>query len=251
MIVADFSKLEAQVSRIEKLCSPIVGEKVLQRISLDQPKPPLDELYFRKVVAWSYALIFEIGIFFRFSKNLLRASDTNAHGRFQRITEFIRTARTVHAHNLKREHKSDQRILRNYEIWMLDSGGNPINWVKCIETLVDSFCSTLVDIEQIWITLCNQEWSQRQLVEQYLGDCVMHWEAHEFDLLVATAAEEIGLEDFDSAAFRKESGRLNRWRKVVGFFGTRRSAEEAIGRAILREMTGIFGEKGKHSEKKG
>ena len=247
MIVADFSKLEEQVSRIENLCSPIVGEKVLQRISLDQPKLPFDELYFIKLVAWSYALIFETGIFFRFSKNLLRASDANAYGRYQRITEFIRTARTVQAHNLKREHRSDQRILRNYDIWMLESGGNPIDWAKCIETLVDSLRSTLIDIEKLWITQCGEEWSQRHLVEQYLGDCVTHWEAHEFDSLVATAAEEIGLEDFNSAAFRKESGRLDRWRKLVGFFGTRRSAEEAIGRAILREITDIFGEKGIHT----
>lgn len=243
MIVADFVKLEAQVSRIENLCSPIVGEKVLHGISLDQPEAPLDELYFRKVIAWSYALIFETGIFFRFSKNILRASDASAHNRFQRIVEFIRTARTVHAHNLRREHESDRRKMRNYEIWLLDSGGNPINWEKCIEKLVDRLCSTLVDIEQRWITLCSDEWSRRQLVEQYLGECVTYWEAHEFDPLVATAAADIGLEEFDSTAFRKESGRLDRWRKLVGFFGTRNSAQEAIGRAIQREMIGIFGEK--------
>lgn len=241
MEAINFVNLKKHVSEIEALCCAQLGSKEIDSISLDEPEAPYDELYFRKIVAWSYGLLFESGVFFRFSRNLVRSSNPNAYQVLQDASDLVRSARTVHGHNLRPDRPSDQNTLRKYGIWMIEVGGTPTDWEKCILTLVRNVCDALAGIKAVWVEKCSESWSRKQIVDAYFEDKRDHWEAHEFDRFIESAALRVGLSNFDCVKFRNSNGRLERWRRLVCCFGTRQSAEEAVGRAILRELTDVFG----------
>ena len=236
-----FGLLKEQVSKIEALCCATLGANEIDAISLDEPDGPLDELYFRKVVAWCYSLLFENGIFFRFSKNLLRSTNPDSFRQFQKIAEIVRASRTVHGHNLRSDRASDQDTRRRYDIWLRTEGGRPTEWERCIVALIGGVCESLSLLEAVWTERCSEEWSRQEIVNSYHEDKRNFWEAHEFDRFVESAATELGLTNFDCVQFRNSSGRLERWRELVGCFQTRPSAEDAVGRAIFRELIDIFG----------
>ena len=173
-----FGRLKVHVAKIKALCYEVLGANEIDEISLDEPTGPLDELYFRKTVAWSYALFYESGVFFRYSKRLLRGRDPNGFKQMLDTMDTVRAARTVHGHNLRSDRTSDQATRRRFDIWLLTNGGTPTKWRECIEALID-----------------------------------------------------------DSSS----NGRLDRWRRLVEFFHTRQSAEEAVGRALRKELTDVFG----------
>ena len=239
--VMDFVGLRTCVSDMEALCCTHLGSKEIDTISLDEPDGPFDELYFRKVVAWTYGLLFESGVFFRFSKNLVRSSNPNAYQILHNAIDIVRTARTVHGHNLRLDRPSDQDTLRKYRVWLVSVGGIPTDWEKCIFAFVRSIYDALTEVRTVWLEKCSESEGRKQIVDAYFEDKRDHWEAHEFDAFVKAAASSVGLSNFDCVRFRSSNGRLERWRRLVCCFDTRESAEEAVGRAILRELRNLFG----------
>ncbi|MCS5567380.1 MAG: hypothetical protein NZ743_05070, partial [Pseudomonadales bacterium] len=101
-----FGRVLDKVTDLRGLCKKNTGDDEIRAISVSLPKNPLDELYFRKAVAWLYVLLNETGPFFRFSAKLLR-SDQQVGERFRKFKFFVECARTVHAHNLSNDSASD------------------------------------------------------------------------------------------------------------------------------------------------
>lgn len=235
-----FEKLDGRVESLRSICVENLGRPEIHEISVDRPTPPLNELYFRKTVSWCYVLFHETGPFIRFSGKLLRARPV-AHEKFRRSKDLIQCARTVHAHNLLPERESDSRKLRIYQVWQLEKGGDPLNWEMCCEALMKEVDEVLADIQQEWRLRCDDESDRKELWRDYEMEKRTFWEGHEFDPIVARAAEDAGLDGFDSTTFRKEGDRLDRWRKLISCFDTREAAEKAIDRAIRSEIFNVFG----------
>ncbi len=236
-----FTSLKECVSELEALCCSYLDSNEIESISLDEPIGPFNELYFRKVVAWCYGLLFESGVFFRFSKDLVRSTNPEAFRKVQDTLDIVRASRTVHGHNLKLHRAHDRDTRNRYTIWIVSEGGTPTDWQKCVVALVRAVCNTLNCVKAVWVEKCGEEWSRAEIVKAYYEDKRIYWEAHEFDRFTISAATKVGLRDFDYVKFRGSNGRLERWRRLVCCFETRQSAEDAVERAILRELTDIFG----------
>ena len=212
----------------------------IREISVEEPVLPLDELYFRKAVIWCYVLFNETGPFFRFSAKLLR-SNPPASERFGAIKRLVNCARTVHAHNLSLDRKNDQAKRRVYEVWLHENGGAPTDWERCCRCLIGEVAETLSLIYAAYRQRTELNNDRMELWKAYEVEKQRHWEAHEFDLFVQRAADDLGIKGFKCTEFRKSGDRVGKWQTLVSFFDTRRSAEEAIMRAVHVELIGIFG----------
>ena len=241
--MSEFSKLKAELSQLEAISISTLGSNELVPISLEEPAPPLDELYFRKVVAWCYALHFETGTFLKFSRDLVRGLDPDGFRQINESRDIVRCARTVHAHNLRNDRDADVQVRSRYRNWLLVNGGYPVDWERSISAIVGIVLASLRSMERAWSSSECGKSSGKQIASWYFLDKQTYWEAHEFDRCVESAAAAIGLSGLDHVRFRDSDGRLDRWRKLVGFFNTREDAREAVERAIRRELTGLFGDR--------
>lgn len=236
-----FADLERRVESLRSFCRLSIGSSEIHEISTDPPESPLDELFFRKLVAWCYVLLFETGPFFRFSAKLIR-TDREVQDRFVSFRRFIECARTVHAHNLLLDKKNDVEKRRGYDIWLATSGGDEPNWRDCCNALMNEADRVLADIELAWTRRSDDDADHAALWREYDLQKKMNWEAFEFDLFVGRAAAELRLAGLDASAFRKGENRVDRWRKLVELFDSRAEAEVAIARAIHAELISVFGE---------
>lgn len=236
-----FVSLIERVESLRALCVENTGSQEIREISVDVPNPPLDELHFRKVVAWCYVLFQETGPFIGFSGQLLRARGSKAFERFGQTRRLVDCARTVQAHNLSSDSKSDMGKERYFQIWLQENGGSPTNWELCNQALMNDAIQVVSVIELEWKRMSEDDADRRQLWQDYQLEKDTSWDAHEFDRFVEQAAEEVGLTGLDSSLFRKEGDRLKRWRRLVSCFQSRAEAEGAIGRAIRAEMSNLFG----------
>ena len=241
--MSEFSRLKAQLSKLEAISFSVLGSNELAPISLEEPSPPLDELYFRKVVAWCYALLFEAGMFLKYSRDLLRGQDPDGFRRLNQSRDIIRCARTVHVHNLRDDRVSDVKVRTRYTTWLLAEGGKPLDWKRCIVAMIDLVTGSLQSVEHSWGPSRKGNWPREEIIKAYFLEKETFWEAHEFDRCIESAASAIGLSGLDYVKFRDSDGRLDRWRNLVGFFNTREDARQAVERAIRRELAGLFGER--------
>lgn len=240
MLAVSFDNLIKRVEALRSLCVKNLGSQEIHDISVDRPAPPFDELYFRKAVSWCYVLFQETGPFMRFSEKQLRTRAA-AHEKFRKTRQLVECARTVHAHNLRQERQHDGNKRRSYDIWIMSNGGEPVNWERCSWALMNDVNEVLFDVEEEWRRRCEEENDRKELWREYELEKRTFWEAHDFDCFIVKAAEEAGLDGFDSTVFRKEGDRVERWRKLVNCFDTRGAAEIAIARAISTEIFNVFG----------
>ncbi|WP_133125112.1 hypothetical protein [Thalassospira lohafexi] len=235
-----FENLLQKIDSLRDVCAENIGSREIHEISVDVPQQPFDELYFIKTVAWCYVLFNETGPFIRFSGKLLRARPQAAE-KYKEVKYFVQCARTVHAHNLLSSSSTDAQTKRYYEIWTMENGGKPCSWEKCSKALIKSMDEVLCEFQDGWRLRSEDESDRQELWRDYESEKRTSWDAHEFDPFVTQAANEAQLEDFNSAAFRKEGNRVERWRKLVRYFGSRESAEKAVRRVIQAEIFNTFG----------
>ncbi len=235
-----FSKIQDKVTALRALCVENIGETEIREISVDLPECPYDELYFRKAVSWLYVLFNETGPFLRFAAKLLR-TDSQVSERFKSFKFLVECARTVHAHNLSQENASDEKRKRQHDIWIIQNGGDPVDWVKCCKSLMNEAELVLQDILLKIEKICEIDFDKGELWREYASDKRTHWDVHEFDPIIEKAATDLEIDRLDYSKFRKEGGRQEKWRKYAAMFDSREAAEKAIERAILAELAAIFG----------
>lgn len=235
-----FGRILDKVTDLRGLCKKHTGDDEIRPISVAVPKGLLDELYFRKTVSWLYVLLNETGPFFRFSAKLLR-SDQQVSERFKNFKFFVECARTVHAHNLSKDSPSDTRRQRNHDIWLIENGGEPVDWVKCCKSLIVEAEAVLQDILSRFCAICEIEFDRVELWREYADDKRTHWEAHEFDPIIEKAASDLKIEQLNCVLFRNEGKRLEQWRKYAAMFDSRTAAETALERVVREELARIFG----------
>ena len=234
-----FVSLSEKVEALRALCVENTGSREIREISVDVPRPPLDELHFRKIVAWCYVLFHETGPFIDFSGRLLRARRSKSFGETRRL---VVCARTVHTHNLASDNKRDVKMDRDFQIWLQENGGNPTNWEKCNQALMKKTIQVVSEIELEIKRISEVDSDRDQLWIDYQRERDNFWEGHEFDPFILQAAKELCIVGLDISAFRNQGDRLKNWRQIVGCFSSRIVAEEAIGRAIRTDLLNVFGE---------
>jgi hypothetical protein len=240
MTMMAMDNLVRRVEALRSMCFDQIESKEIREISVELPDLPLDELYFRKTIAWCYVLFNETGPFFMFTGKLLR-SNPPANEVFGSVKRLVDCARTAHAHNLLVERPSDLEKKRTYEIWMLQNGGSPTDWKLCCEALMRDVDRVLDLIQVSYSQRCENEADRLDLWKNYLLERQTHWEAHEFDSFVEAGALAANIGELNFALFRKEGNRVEKWRKLAVMFETREAAEKALARAIQAEMINLFG----------
>lgn len=236
-----FADLLRIVDGLRELSFKFLGSNEIDDISLSVPNLPLNELYFRKLVSWSYVLLYESGYFIGYSRKLLRLNPAESE-EFNKIRRVINNIRTFNEHNLRNDRAADVKKIKEVESWMLEHGGNPNDWKKCSIALLEQLCKALTAIHVIWEQVCETKNQCCEIRRGYISEKNTNWEAHQFDPFIQEAASEIGLAEFDGKKYRDSGGRLERWRKLVVCFNNRVDAENAIKRAIRTELINLFGE---------
>ena len=236
-----FDTLKATIEELKAICLEVLTVGEISAVSLADPTPPINESYFKDTILWCYVFFRETGRIIPYSRKLLRVHNTQAHERFQQLVKVIDAARTTYVHNLTEDSPSDQKIKRDFEIWILSNCHIERDWSVLSTAVIADATIVISKIEKTWRRLSENMIDRKNLRHDYEQEKLTSWEAHKFDSIVNDIAEELSLVEFDSTKFRKEGSRLERWRKLASCFGSRAAAEVAIKRVIRQEIFNLFG----------
>lgn len=236
-----FPELTKTCEEFRDLLRESTGRDLVASISLDEPIEPQDELHFSKLVSWCYVLLFEASHpAIRYVLSLLRAANPREHQAVSTVFDDVNNLRTVRAHNLSPDNKSDDRKRQQANIWLIQNGGDPPNWPRGCNSLCSEVGSAIRLLSGKWRELIESAEDAAAVVQELLITIDREWPPYIFDRIVEGAATEIGLQGFDYVKYRQF--RLSRWRELVGFFETREHAEVAMRAAISSELQQLFGD---------
>jgi hypothetical protein len=236
----NFGLLKSTCDEFRKLLREATGREVIDAVSLDEPKGSQDELHFLKLISWCYVFIFEASHpVARFILSLLRTSNPEQHKAVSAIFETVNNLRTVCVHNLSPQNKRDDYKSRQSRIWLIQSGGDPLDWPSCCRSLSQQVADAIRCLIERWHQATAVKEDAETVVKELAITIDREWPPHVFDRLVETAARNIGLDGLDCSKYRES--RLDKWRELIGFFETREHAEVAISGAIRRESEHLFG----------
>lgn len=112
--MSSFEEVNLKLNAFSEELSIRLGQSVVQLITLPQPSDPKDELYFRKLVAWSYAALVEaFPVALKKLTNFLRTSNKSEFTGVSELKTAIQALRTVQSHNLPEpsSHSEKQKSL--------------------------------------------------------------------------------------------------------------------------------------------
>lgn len=211
-------------------------------ITVPEPRMPMDELYFCRLVVWSYVFINEaFPVAEKQLTSIMRASNPknlSAHGSAKNI---INALRTHQCHNLPSDSKDNERKLKEIKIWHTQNSGDPIDWQKACVALIEEVLGVLANLFSTWHHATEIDVDCIPFIEKLVLALQNDWPSHHFDAVISSSANKIGLSGLNAAAFRNSEKYVEDWRKVVSVFNDRESATEALGRVIEQELSRKFG----------
>jgi hypothetical protein len=235
-----FAELKSACDQFRTLLRESTGRELVAAVSVEEPIEPQDELYFFKLVSWCYVALFEASQpATRYILSLLRAANPGEHKTISTVFENVNHLRTVRVHNLLPESRADDYKRRQASIWLVQNGGDPLDWSLCCDSLCMEVASAVRIVIEKWRGITSNVEDAAAAIQDLIVTIDREWPPHRFDRLVEGAANEIGLKGFDHVKYRQH--RLDRWRELVGFFESREHAEAAMRTAIQRELEQVFG----------
>lgn len=223
------------------LASELKGHIAIKEITVPSPTPPKDELYFRKLVSWSYVALMEaFPVALKQLTGLLRATDSVEYKHFTLTKEVVCAFRTIQSHNLDEGSKSGERQILLSQVWITNNGGVPFCWEACCSALCGQLLDIFKSLLQLWLKVISDEDDKAGALQRLNSAFESEWPAHTFDNAVEIAASSIGLLDFDVVTYR--NNRLESWKKLTALFFDRESARGAVERAIAVDLRAVFGE---------
>lgn len=236
-----FERLKIACEELRAILCTSSGRELVRQLSIDEPKLPQDELHFKVLALWCYALVNEAGsATIKHIQSLLRASKPVAHKAVQEAFDLVHAFRTLYTHDLQGRRAENFRV--KTDAWLHIHGGQERDWNACCSALAQQMEGAIRHLSQKWKELMSSPDKDLAVIE--LIDAVERkWEAHEFDLIVQATVERIGLSDLDVTKYRKQN--LNAWRRVVDLFQSRAAAEEAVSAVILRDLQRFLADNGK------
>jgi hypothetical protein len=235
-----FAELSRAADRLRSSLKSSTGRDLITPVSLETPSNDTMEISFHKAVLWGYAFWFEAcqpaG---RYLLNVVRNTSPTDHKLASRAFTDVQNLRTSKTHNLNPTDKGDRHKLNQAEVWLIQNGGQLGDWGACTTSLCNSLASALNILADRWESIILSDEDAKIGVQELLFVIDHEWPAHLFDRMVEEAAAHLHLTDLDPVAYRK--GRLMDWRTITEVFSDRMSAETAIRRAILQELSLKFG----------
>ena len=232
-----FSQLNAEYVQLRNSLSTFVGEGSLDEVSV-QPPASEDEASFLRLIAWSYALTFEVG---RVSIPYLlkQPADNDIRQREARCARgLVNDLRTWSFHNLGFHSDRSIRISSEVSLWFIRTcGSNPPqnneDWQSCFESLCSEVSSILTHCrDALNLVLADQD--NRSDVITVLNQRIdRNWPAYKFDTIVGDAVTRMG-QTIDVVKFR--SWRLSKWRRYLETIPVDDEPERLIVRLIERDL---------------
>ena len=235
-----FQALDEATEKLRKSLKTSTGRDLIARVSLEFPSDDTTEISFHKAIMWGYVFWLEAcqpaG---RHLLNIVRNTSPADHKLISRAFTDLQNLRASKAHNLDPTSTGDRYKLEQAKLWLLENGGEPPDWQACNRSLSYSLTSAVTILVSKWNEIVLSDEDAKIAICELLRAIDREWPAYLFDRIVENAAECLSLTGFDAVTYRKT--RLQDWRSLTEVFSDRKSAEAAIGRAILQELTLKFG----------
>lgn len=239
--MSTFSQVMTEWTNFQALINMnIPGQSFFEQISVEEPQSPEDELYFMKLVSWSYILFVESfpALYKQINSNL-RVASTDDLKKIGVIYQNIHALRTHQGHNLVPTSSADQKKINLVTIWKTTYGGNPINWQNCCAALCTQIIEALIICKSAINRIVVDPKDLSTFTDELIFSIERKWEAHHFDRLVELALNNLSINNFDIGKYRKS--RLDEWQKNVEYFSDRADAEKYMARLIFSELKAKFG----------
>src|SRR5262249_2003350 len=131
-----FETLKRSSDDLRRLMHETTDRDLILLVSVPEPDGDEDELHFTKLVMWSYVFVMESASpSLKHLPGLLRISRPEQARDASSAIEHVINLRTARAHNLLFENKADRRKLEQASIWVLENGGDPIDYKRCCRAL--------------------------------------------------------------------------------------------------------------------
>jgi hypothetical protein len=235
-----FQDVSEAVKQLSLLLESKLGQVVIDPLTLEEPKPPEDELHFLRLVNWGYVLLNEAGQpVFRELVRLLKSvnpSDARSFGEAKRDIEALRTWT---AHNLAGESGNNQRTITLAKAWIITRCGQEPNWPVCCKEMCNTLLGMISSLTGCFQKILQSEQDSSIAISQIINLVNNAWPVHTFDEYISKIAIQRNLQDMDVVAYRKSH--FDEWTKLGNYFTSREEAIKAIERAIASEMDRIFG----------
>ncbi|RYE61279.1 MAG: hypothetical protein EOP20_00040 [Hyphomicrobiales bacterium] len=238
--MATFSDCRTEFLALNQLLTAYVAQNVVAAVTIEEPTSPLDELHFRKLVAWAYVVLVEaMPVPMRQISQTMRAADSTRYKSFADTRELVEALRTVHSHNMATSSQRNQRQLKISKVWLQVNAGNPTVWSAACSAMAGEILTALGALLMTCNRVVSSDADRDAFVENMRTAIEQDWPAHSFDAEVSACATKLRLERLDVVAYRKE--RFKRWRELASLFPDRDAARAAVARVIEAEMISLFG----------
>lgn len=229
-------------SLVDSVNASFNSRNVCDEITITPPGLPKDELFFTRLVAWSYVVLNEaLPVLTKQLVSIMRQSEPATHKNFQDTKNIIECMRTFQSHNLPPTSKRNEDKIRDVKIWQSVNGGSPFSWETACDALCNAVHIVIRDLGRIWSVISMDQVDKEAFLESLSEAYEKDWPAHLYDPLVEKSATSIGLVGFNATEFRKRQGNVDTWRKIAILFDERSTAEAAVERAIKADLIKIFG----------
>ena len=233
----NFARLNAEFLRLRQSISTFAGENALGEITI-QPPAAEEETSFLRLVAWSYALIYEVGrVSIPYLLNLPSGRSCSQKDA-RRARVLVNSLRTWLFHNLGYQNKRSIQISSQVSLWFVEKcGTNSPNtdeeWQRCFEALCAEVMFVLIHSRDAFAMVLTGPENGRETIDDLRHRLDRNWPAFWFDRLVNDAATRMGL-SLEVTKFRES--RLEEWRRFLETIPEDDNPEVLVGRLIERDI---------------
>lgn len=208
-----FSRAQVAYLQLQSRLTACVSDNVLPDITIEPPKPHLDELAFLRLVAWSYTVLHETA---KLSLGILRYQPPLRNRPWPTLSH-VRTLRTWSSHNLAFNSKTDRATLRSAIAWFHANCGTGTpstnaHWSQCFEVLLNDI-ATLLEEAAYACDAFFDPISGKALKDEFERRLERNWDGFRFDAFVEAACKQLGYRGVDVVSFRNKH--LEEWRNVI------------------------------------
>ena len=233
-----FAALNAAVTDLRNSLRSFVGEDAVGEITVRPPAGDGDEASFLRLVAWSYALVFEAGrVTIPYLLELTDGAPERSAG-LREARDLIHDLRTWSFHNLGFERTHDISISRHVQRWFLKTCGacppdGPDAWRSCVLALCAEVGTIVVHCKgALTNVLCSADDGEAATAD-LRRRIDRTWPAHKVHSFVGDAAIRLGI-SVDSKKF--SASRLATWQTFLKSLPDRDDPEGCMIRMIERDL---------------
>ena len=233
-----FSQLNASVVDLRSSLRSFVGEHAIREITVRPPEGDDSEVSFLRLVAWSYALVFEAGRVAIPYLLQLPGGVSQSSSDAKAARERLKILRTWSFHNLGFENDRDAAISRDVQRWFINTSGmypprGVEAWRSCFLALCSEVGLIIAYCQNAMTIVLSAPDDGDRATEDLRRRIDRAWPAHEFHKLVGDAAIRLGI-SVDARKFC--SSRLARWRKFLETIADSDNLSAHMVRMIERDL---------------